>query len=100
NQALLRLHIAPGQPKRDINGVKLTDQQYDDYSRTAGVLAKQRLDALVNQPGFDLLPAGVQTKAILGMVEHARHTAGELIKMQNPDIISQALQHRADFLTQ
>ena len=98
--AMLRLGYYPAQPERKLVGVTLNDQQYDDYSRTAGRMAKMRLDALVNTPGFSALPDGVQTKTMQDIFASSRRAAGELIKMQNPAIIQQAVDNKRAFITQ
>jgi hypothetical protein len=98
--AMLRLGYYPAQPERKLVGVTLNDQQYDDYSRTAGRMAKMRLDALVNTPGFSALPDGVQTKTVQDIFASSRRAAGELIKMQNPAIIQQAVDNKRAFITQ
>ena len=98
--AMLRLQYYPSQPERKLNGVPLSDQQYDDFSRIAGRMAKMRLDALVNTPGFSALPDGVQTKTMQGIFENARRGAAELVKMQNPALIQQAVANKQAFLMQ
>lgn len=100
NKRLLELKYYPGAPKRDIGGVQLNDQQYDDLSRIGGQMAHQRLTALVNQPGFDTLPAGAQEKAMRGAVEQSHHTAGQMVMMQNPEIITKALAQRRTMVTE
>lgn len=98
NQAMVRLGINAGLPARKITGIPLSDQQYDDYVRVAGRMAKMRLDALVNTPGFQSLPAGIQTKVMTDTIANARRGAAELIKMQNPSIITQAVANKQSLL--
>ncbi len=90
NQALERLEYFPGQPLRQIRGVQLTDQQYDDYSRTAGRMAKMQLDKLVTLPAFAHAPPEAQRDMMKNLVESARKGAADLEMMQNPSIIKQA----------
>lgn len=85
-------------PERRIVGIPLTDQQYNDYARISGRMAKMRLDALVGTPGFSSLPAGVQTKTITDTISHSRQAAAELIKMKNPQIIQQAVANKRNLL--
>jgi hypothetical protein len=82
----------PAQPERKIRGVELTDQQYDDYSRIAGRMAKTRLNGIVGNPGFGALPENVQTDMIRETIRSARDGARSLIMMQSPDIITRATQ--------
>lgn len=89
-------HYFPGQPGRAIRGVELTDQQYDDYSRIAGRLAKVRLDAIVRGPGFSAMPANIQHDLIVSTVEHAREAARTTIMIQNPTIMQAAMDAKTE----
>lgn len=91
NQAMMRLGIYPALPERKIRSVKLTDQQYDDYSRISGQLAKAQLDEIVaspnfNQPGTDYK----QTELVKKVIEAARENARNIIIKQNPEIAKEA----------
>lgn len=79
---------------RKVTGINLTDQQYTNLAKTAGMLAHQRLTAMVQAPGFSQLPAGIQTKAIQETITKSREAARALVKMQNPAIIQQAAQNK------
>ena len=85
--------------ERKITGIPLTDQQYGDYARTAGMLTHQRLSAMVQAPGFADLPAGVQTKAIQETITKSREAAAAMMKMRNPSIIQQATQNKLNLRT-
>lgn len=98
NQALSRLNVFPAAPERKLVGIDLTDQQYDDYSRVAGRMAKMRLDNLVATPGFSALPNGIQSKVITDTIASSRRAAGDLLKMQNPQIIQQAVTNKRNIL--
>src|SRR6185437_3586350 len=101
-QAMDALHMGVGPVSRKIRGVQLTPQQYDDYSRISGRLAKMELDAMVG-PAFNQLPAGTRIKQIKETVSHAREAAAAQIMMQSlnssNDIISQANKAKTDALT-
>jgi hypothetical protein len=97
NDALMALDFKLAPPQRSITGVRLTPQQYDDYSRIAGRMAHIQLDALVRTPGFQSLiqtQPGVATKTIQGIVKGARERARSMVKMQSVgsenDIVKQA----------
>ncbi len=98
NKTLLELGIFPTKAPHQIRGVDLTEQQYDDFSRISGRLAKARLDPMVRAPGFSSLPAGVRHDMIENTIKSARETASTLIQMQNPDIIRMAVQGKRDHL--
>lgn len=91
NKALMDLHISPALPSRKIRGVALSDQQYDDYSRIAGRVAKMRLNAIVAAPGFTGQPAEVRREVITRTVDGAREQARAQIMMTNPGIIREAM---------
>lgn len=91
NQALLRIGVFPSQPQRKIRGVELNDQQYDDFSRISGRLAKQRLDGIVAEQGFTSVPSGQQIQVVKKIMEASRETARKIIMMKNPEIMQQAV---------
>ena len=89
--AIVRLGIPLAPLERRINNVKLTDQEYDDFTRIAGKLTKMRLDDLVNSPGFDTWAPHVQRDRIEDRIKQNRETARNEIKRMYPHIISDAL---------
>jgi hypothetical protein len=91
NKALVDLRVGPSKLDRKIRGVDLTDQQYDDFSRVAGRMAKMRLNAIVGQPGFDNAPDNIQKNLIETTIKTARETARTMIMMQNPSIVKDAM---------
>ena len=99
NQRLLALGVYPSQPERKIRGIQLTDQQYDDFSKIAGQLAKMRLDSIVSNPAFKNLPEVAQIDAIKGTIKSARETASSIIMMRNPDIMKQATEQKIAIMT-
>ncbi len=88
----------PSRPSKTMRGVELTPQQYDDYSRIAGRLTKQRLDAMVNQPGSAQLPVFAQKEAMKEAVDNSREIATSVIMMQYPGIIAQATDNKTRIL--
>lgn len=98
-QAMLRAGVFPAAPERRIRGVDLTEQQYDDFARTAGVITKQRLDALVASPSFASLPPGRQQQVMAETIANAREAASTRIRLQNPDIVLQAYRDKQALLT-
>lgn len=91
NQRLVALGMGPALPKRDIRGVPLTDQQYDDYSKYAGRLAKLRLNQLVTAPGFTLQPEMIQRELISKTISAIREAVSRGVMMKlYPDIITKA----------
>jgi hypothetical protein len=91
NVALWQAQAFPAPLERKIRNVPLTDQQFDDYARVAGTMAKMRLDAMVAMPVFGALPIGAQKRVMLETIDHSRELARSLILMQNPSIVQAAL---------
>ncbi len=88
NRALLDAGFYPSTLERKINGVDLTDQQYDDYSRIAGRTAKMMLNAFVNSPGISLAPKDIRADKMRDIVKKARGIAQAAIlaeSMKGPD---------------
>jgi hypothetical protein len=100
NQALLKLGVFPALPERKIRGVQLTDQQYDDFSRIAGRMAKTQLNQIVANPGFPALPDSVQHDMVADAIKSSREAARSLVMMQNPGIIAVATKAKLDRLKQ
>jgi len=98
-QRMEALQIGVGQLGKKIRGGELTDQQYDDYSRLAGRMAKQRLNAVVRTAGFATIPAGVQIETIKGIIESSRETARNIVMMQNPQIMKDAVSEKLKTLS-
>jgi hypothetical protein len=53
-------------------------------------MAKMRMNALVNTPGFTAMPKQVQSEKIKDIITSARESARSILLMQNPDIITKA----------
>ena len=82
NRTLLELGVNVDQPRRQISGVDLTPQQYDDYSRVSGRLAKTMLDGIVGPQFRSMLP-GIQIDTIKSIVNQARAMARAELQIGN-----------------
>lgn len=91
NKALLKIGFFPSKPQRKIRGVELTDQQYDDYTRIGGNMARMRLTAYFSIPAVQQLPAEIQRKTVTSMIESSRETARRIVMMNNPEIIRKSI---------
>ncbi len=91
NKALMDANYFPGKLDRKIRGVELSDQQYDDYARIAGRMAKVRLNAIVNIPGFSQMPENARKELMTNAITTSREASRSLIMMQNPEIIKKAM---------
>lgn len=94
NQALIRAGAFPAKLSRKIRGVELNDEQYDEYGRLAGGMAKMRADAIARMPGLATLPLGTQRELLLRAVSGARESARGIMMMKHPEIVAGALEVR------
>jgi hypothetical protein len=98
NQELVRLGYFPGVVPRRLRGVELTDFQYDDLVRIGGRMAKQRLDLLVNMPGWNQIPAFARRELMKNAVDEQRHLADQIILARNPSILKAAIKDKLDII--
>jgi hypothetical protein len=96
NLAMLNLGVFPAQIERKIRNVELTDQQYDDFSRIAGRMTKQRLDILVNSGLYQTWPNHVRHDQIVAQITACREAARGIMMMKYPQIPHDATQVRKD----
>lgn len=89
-QALLDAEYYPAKIERKVRGVDLSDQQYDDLARISGRMARMRVNAMVNSPGFAIMPRELRAEQIRQVITNSREAARSMIMMQNPEIIEQA----------
>lgn len=93
-QEMLRMQVWPHEVGKTIRGVKLTEQQYDDYARIAGKNAKQQLDNLVLRPNWQQIPGHlrrqIMQKTVTGAREQARQTVMQMYAHTPNDIMAQA----------
>ena len=80
NRTLLELGVNVDQPRRQIGGVDLTPQQYDDYTRVSGRLAKTMLDGIIGDR-FRSMPPGAQIDTIKSVVNQARAMARSEVRI-------------------
>jgi hypothetical protein len=90
NIALLNLGIHPAAVGRKIRNVELSDEQYDDYSRLAGRLAKLRMNAIVQSSAFQNMPAYLKHDMIAEQLRQSREVARNMIFMKYPAILVDA----------
>ena len=92
NLAMAQLGLGISQPERKIRNVALTDQQYDDFSRIAGVTAKQRLDVIVRSADWQRWPDEVRRNIATEVIKQSREMARNMTMMKYPQIPAQAMQ--------
>ena len=91
---LERLDLHPAAPRNQIGGVKLSPEQYDRYEATAGPLVRQALSALVSNPAWQNIPAGVRKQTMQATISAMRQRAAAAMQMDQPELVQQGLQRR------
>jgi len=72
-------------PPNTIRGVKLTDEQYDDYIRISGQTAHMRLEQLMGDQQYQQEPAAQQLKQLVSARTASRHEAGAELGLGQPN---------------
>lgn len=99
NRALWDGGYYPGALDRTIRNVRLDDNQYDDFQRLAGRMAKQRLDIIVNSADFQSWPSHVRHDVLSETIRQSREAARGVLMMKYPQIIREAMDaKRARFM--
>ena len=94
--ALLKLGIGVAPPRPVIQGVKLTDQQYNDYATLTGHMRKQRLDALVGSQVFRRSPGSVQHDLIKSTIDQSKTAAQGWLFARYPSILRDSHKNKMD----
>ena len=87
---LARLDIFPAKLPRQIAGVDLTPAQYEDYQRSAGVMAHALVGQAMATPGWDQVPDRLRAKVLESVITKARALAKTRVLMANPQLIHDA----------
>lgn len=98
NIRMYNLGYFPAQLKRQIMGVELTDQQYDEYASKAGQLAKMELDRYVQTTNKVDIPAGADILNMRGIIKEARIAAAGAILQSYPQILRTATANKQNIL--
>ena len=87
-------------PRRDIQGVQLTDRQYEEYARLSGTLFKKVLDTYVPTPGWHSnVPDGEKAMQIQGDLERARREAERAMLAKPNGLLQAATAYRKQMIT-
>ena len=84
----LGIHVA--HPERKMRNVELTGEQYDDWQRLAGRLAKQRMDVIVRSPSFMNMPPTIRHDLLAEQLRQSREVARNMMFMKYPQILVDA----------
>jgi len=93
---LNNLQTGIGYLPRNIAGVQLDENQYDDYQRIAGRYSKQLLDNLANNKSFLTYKPEDQLTVIGRTISSARKAAQNVMFNLHPEILQQANQQYRD----
>jgi hypothetical protein len=96
NIAMADLGMGPAPVERTIRNVKLDDEQYDDFARIAGRLAKGRLDVIVRSPDFQYWTPAIKRDVITEAIAQSREAARGMMMMKYPSIPAAATQAKRD----
>jgi hypothetical protein len=77
---MVRLKVAVGMPGKSIAGIKLTPEQHNEYIRTAGQLAKQRLDEVLNSTAYKNMSDDRKASLIKTIIRQTRKAAANQIR--------------------
>lgn len=91
-QAMLDLGVAPAPVPKTIRNVDLTDQEYTDFARTAGRMAKMRLDTIVRSPDWRRWPNHLRHDVIAEVVKQSREAARGWMMGRYPHIVRDAVE--------
>jgi hypothetical protein len=92
NLALLKIGVFPGKLDRKIRNIDLTPQEYDDFQRLAGRMAKSRLDVFVRSPEFQTWTPALQHDLVSVQIAQAREAARNVMMLKFPHIVRDATQ--------
>lgn len=90
NQYLERIGYIPSFPKDTINGVKLSQAQYDEYVQKSGRLAKMMLDQVSSNGAQSQAPLAWQKNSVKRTIEIARKSVATQIMMEDPSIATKS----------
>jgi len=71
-----RLNVRRGRPGRTIKGLKLTPEEYYEYSAASGKLAKYMMDVATGGSGWESLPDDIKRKTFERFIDEARQEYG------------------------
>ena len=93
---LLDLEVFPGQPKRQIRGVELTDEQYDTLQEVSGKYFRTLVTQQINQPGWASIPHFARVEIVTKMLDVSRKAGRVYVTMLNPNIIEEQAASRVE----
>jgi antitoxin component of RelBE/YafQ-DinJ toxin-antitoxin module len=98
-QKMDSLGIGLRMPSQTISGVKLTNEEYETYSKLAGRDTKNALDQLIKYDSFNNLPRYQQIKQINSMVAKSRHDAAKIVLAQSDSLGQRVIDRKVQIST-
>ena len=95
NRAMLEDRVFPAKIGRKVKNILLNDEQYDYLARTAGRLAKERLDTFVTSDQYQRMSTNDRHYAMTKFITDARTTARGMTLMKFPDLARAAFEAQA-----
>lgn len=99
NDEMLANRVAIEMPSRVIDGAPLTPEEYSEFVRISGTMAKERLDKLVASDGFKRLPSGegsMRSEVMRDVILKARAAARVQMLRVSPDLRERARQAKIE----
>ncbi len=97
-QEMLRLKAEVPRPKREIQGIKLTPQQFSELSRDTGQTAKRVVEQFIRSPQYGSLPDDIKRSTIEQIFRDVRKVTRD-ISVVKFGLASQIAEKRVDDLT-
>jgi hypothetical protein len=94
----MALRIWPAPVQRDIHGVKLTPEQYDEYQRVSGRFTKFNLDGLVAMGGWSDVPPGAREEMIRNVIRESRKAATTAMVFRHPELLQATIDKKLKVL--
>jgi len=91
---LISVGVYPSKVERKINGVELTDEQYDEYAEKSGKMLRMRLEPIIRSGAIDSLPKVKQAEILKRTTEQTRDMVRDLMMMKHPEIIKKSLDNK------
>ena len=95
---LVRLGASPARMRKEIRGVELTPEQFDEFQMIGGRLARQAVSSVVNQEYWSGLPDETQREMIARVLGQAREQARRYMLAKHPGLIGQAVDKKLERL--
>lgn len=89
-----RLGVKKSQVERKIRNVELDENQYDDFQRIAGRMAKMQLDGFIKSERYQSYPDDIKRMEIDKIFDHQREAARNLMMMKYKQIPRDAYKAR------